>query len=164
MHTCILLQGLKRSWHSCLRWVNAGNKDTPSMHHPQRQNVTTCMVGLEKKNDHIRKYLTKKYSPQCAANCLQHAHSSGPCAIMCKSHAAHGALITCNMSCAMLYEGTAQLLSLTEFKSHSFKLYSIGWTIILTDEGGWKPEYWEKTPDNQLQKMPHTKARKFQPQ
>ena len=27
------------------------------------------------------------------------------------------------------YEGTAQLLSLTELKSHSFELYFIGWTI-----------------------------------
>ena len=29
---------------------------------------------------------------------------------------------------------------------------------------GRKPEYPEKTPDDQLQKMPHTKARKFPPQ
>ena len=30
---------------------------------------------------------------------------------------------------AMWYEGTAQLLSLTEFKSHLFDVYFIGWTI-----------------------------------
>ena len=29
---------------------------------------------------------------------------------------------------------------------------------------GRKPEYPEKTPNDELQKMPHTKARKFQPQ
>ena len=29
---------------------------------------------------------------------------------------------------------------------------------------GRKPEYLEKTPDDELQKMPHTKARKFKPQ
>ena len=29
---------------------------------------------------------------------------------------------------------------------------------------GRKPEYPEKTPDDELQKMPHTKARKFKPQ
>ena len=28
---------------------------------------------------------------------------------------------------------------------------------------GRKPEYWEKTPDDELLKMPHTKARKFKP-
>ena len=28
--------------------VNAGNKNTPSMHHPRRQNVTTLIVGLKK--------------------------------------------------------------------------------------------------------------------
>ena len=47
MHTCIPSQGLKRSWHSCPRQVTAGNKNTPSMHHPQRRNVTIAMVGLK---------------------------------------------------------------------------------------------------------------------
>ena len=58
MHTCISSRGLKRSWHSCPRQVNAGNKNTPSTHHPRRRNVTTLMVGLE--NSHIRKNLTQK--------------------------------------------------------------------------------------------------------
>ena len=68
-------------------------------------------------------------SPHSAANCLQHARSSGPGAIVCKSRATHRALITCNMSCyvrATWYEGTAQLLSSTELKSHSFQLYFVG--------------------------------------
>ena len=30
--------------------------------------------------------------------------------------------------------------------------------------GGGGPEYQEKTPDDELQKMPHTKAGKFKPQ
>ena len=46
MHTCISSHGLKRSWRSCPRRVNAGNKNTPSTHHPRRRNVTTLMVGL----------------------------------------------------------------------------------------------------------------------
>ena len=58
MHTCISSHGLKRSWRSCPRRANAGNKNTPSTHHPRRQNVTTLMVGL--KNGHIRKNLTQK--------------------------------------------------------------------------------------------------------
>ena len=65
-------------------------------------------------------------SPHCAANCLQHVRSSGPDAIECKSRAAHRALITCNMYCATWYEGTAQLLSWTELKSHFFFRYFIG--------------------------------------
>ena len=36
-------------------------------------------------------------SPHCATDCLQHVRSSGPDAIVCKSRAAHRALITCNM-------------------------------------------------------------------
>ena len=38
--------------------MNAGNKNTPSTHHPRRRNATTLMVGLE--NGHIRKNLTQK--------------------------------------------------------------------------------------------------------
>ena len=37
-------------------------------------------------------------SPHIATNCLQHARSSGPGTIVCKSRATHRALITCNMS------------------------------------------------------------------
>ena len=48
-------------------------------------------------------------SPRCAASCLQHVRSSGQGAIVCNSRATHPALITCNMSCATWYEGTAQL-------------------------------------------------------
>ena len=49
----------QKSWRSCPRRVNAGNKNTPSTHHPRRRNVTTLMVGL--KNGHIRKNLTQKW-------------------------------------------------------------------------------------------------------
>ena len=51
---------------------------------------------------------------------------SVPGAIVCQSRAAHPALITYNMPRATWYEGTAQLLSLTELKSHLFELYFIG--------------------------------------
>ena len=67
----------------------------------------------------VREFLQ---SPHSAANCLQHARSSDPGQIVCKSRATHRALITCNMC----YEGTAQLLSLTELKSHLFELYFVG--------------------------------------
>ena len=42
---CIPSHGLKWSWHSCPRQVNGGNKNTSTMHHPQKQNVTSSMVG-----------------------------------------------------------------------------------------------------------------------
>ena len=42
--------------------MNAGNKNTPSTHHPRRRNVTTLMVGL--KNGHIRKNLTQRVNPR----------------------------------------------------------------------------------------------------
>ena len=49
VHTFIPSYGLQRSWHSCPRRVNASNKNTSSVHHPQRRNVTASMVGLKKK-------------------------------------------------------------------------------------------------------------------
>ena len=61
---------------------------------------------------------------------------------------------------ATWYEGAAQLLSLTELKSHLFELYFIGWTIKPMKEGR-KSEYLEKTPGDEVQKMLQTTARKF---
>ena len=76
-------------------------------------------------------------SPHSAANCLQHVRSSGP--------RRNRVQITCNTSSAYhvqhvvlratWYEGTAQLFSLTELKSHLFELYFVG-RIIKPDEGG----------------------------
>ena len=60
MHTCIPLYGLKRSWHSHPRHVS--NENTPNMHHPQGQKVTTSMVRL--KNSHIWKILTSMVNPK----------------------------------------------------------------------------------------------------
>ena len=81
--------------------------------------------------------------------------------------------ITCNTSSvyhvqhvvlrATWYEGTAQLLSLTELKSHLFELYFIA-LIIKPMKEGRKPEYPEKTPGDELQKVPHTTARRFKSQ
>ena len=39
-------------------------------------------------------------SPHCVANCLQHARSNRPGAIMCKSRATHRAVITRSLQCA----------------------------------------------------------------
>ena len=60
-------------------------------------------------------------TPHCAANRLQHVHSSGPGAIVCKSRATHRALITCNMTWQSLNRIYLSFILLTE---------------PLTDEGG----------------------------
>ena len=73
-------------------------------------------------------------SPHCTGKCLQHALSSGQ-AQPCANHVHHiGGLLSCNMSCATWYEGTAQLLSLTELKSHLFSFILLA--EPLTAEGG----------------------------
>ena len=48
--------------HSIVGGVDAGNKNTLSMHHPRRRIVTTSMVGF--KNGHTRKNLTQNGEPQ----------------------------------------------------------------------------------------------------
>ena len=70
---------------------------------------------------------------------------------MHKSHATHQALITCIMSCATWYKGTAQLRSLTELKSHLFNLF-YGLKPLTDEGGGRKSEYPRKTPGGELQK------------
>ena len=81
--------------------------------------------------------------------------------------------ITCNTSSAYhvqhvvlratWYEGTAQLLSMTEFKSRLFEIL-LYWLNHDPMKEGRKLEYPEKTPGDELQKMPHTKARRFKPE
>ena len=45
--------------------MNAGNKNTPSVHHPQRGNVITSMVGLMKqKRSHVQKISPKIVNPR----------------------------------------------------------------------------------------------------
>ena len=147
MHTRISSHGLKRSWHSCPRRVNAGNKNTPSSHHPGRRNVTTLMVGL--KNGHIRKNLPQKWwTPEIY---LGNA----------KKKKKKKVLATCNFLCAKRYEGKVQSLSLTELNI-AFILALFNWLKPLTDEGG--KESWEKTLGDEFWKMPYTKARNFKTQ
>ena len=83
--------------------------------------------------DAIRDFLQ---SPHCAVSCLQHVHSSWP--------GRNRMQITCNTSSschvqyivlyATWYEGTAQLLSLIELKSHLLSFILLA--EPLTDEGG----------------------------
>ena len=75
-------------------------------------------------------------SPHCTTNRLQHVGSSSPGTIMYKLCATHQALITHIMLRAMRYAWSAQLLNLTDFKSHLFELSFIGWTIDRWRRGG----------------------------
>ena len=88
--------------------VNIQNYSTTEIHHKNNNN------RIERRN---WRFLL---SPRCAMNCLQHVRSSGPGAIVRKSCA------TCRVPLG-INEGTAQLLSLTECKSHLFELYFNYW-------------------------------------
>ena len=63
MHTCIPLHELKRSWHSCPRWVNASNKKH-TQHAPSTKTECDHLHGWikknKKKNSHIRENFTPK--------------------------------------------------------------------------------------------------------
>ena len=81
-----------------------------------------------------------------------------------QSRATHRALIraTCPITCHVV-RGDSSAIKF-EFNSLFFSfLFSF---ILLTEplKEGRKPEYQEKTPGDELQKMPHTKPRRFKPQ
>ena len=86
-----------------------------------RKHVRECITNLIliAFQGTIRDFLQ---SPHCAANRLQHVRSSGPGAIVCKSRAStsNAYHVQHVVLSATWYEGTAQLLSLTEFKSLLF--------------------------------------------
>ena len=73
--------------------------------------VTMTMKGV------IQDFLQ---SSHCTMDCLQYICSSGHCVIVCKSCSVHWVLFMCSMRHATWYEGAAQLLSLTDMKSHVF--------------------------------------------
>ena len=95
----------------------------------QPQNTKICYTSPEHRrdnnNDNNNRIERSKLrffpqSPHCVAKCLQHLRSSGQGTMVCKPRATRQALITCSMSSATWYKGTAQLLSLTEFTSYPF--------------------------------------------
>ena len=110
----------------------------------------------------IRNFLQ---SPHSAANCLQRVGSSGPGAIVCKSRATHRALITCkcHVTCHLVRRDSSAINFDRVEIAFIWAFYFIGWTMKPMKEGR-KPEYPEKTPGDELQKMPHTSARRFKPQ
>ena len=91
------------------------------------------------------------------ASCLQQVCSSGQGAIVFKSHATHRALITCNMQGRKCSGVTFDRVEIASTLALS---YWLNHELIKEER---KPEYPQKTPD-ELQKMSHTKARKFKPQ
>ena len=96
-------------------------------------------------------------SPHNAANCLQHVRSSGPGAIVCKSCATHRALITCkcHVTCHLVRRDSSAIKFDRVEIAFIWASFFIGWTINPMKEGR-KLEYPEKTPGDELQKMPHT--------
>ena len=151
-------------WWQSKAWDREAQENWTDGDSPQpwgrRWSISSIIIIIIAFKGAIRGFLQ---SPHSAANCLQHVRSS--VAQSCAKHVQH--IKRFSRASVMLratwYEGTAQLLSLTELKLHLFEFYFIGWTIKPMKEGR-KPEYPEKTPGDELQKMPHTTARRFKPQ
>ena len=102
-------------------------------------------------------------SPPCAANCLEHVHSSGPGVIMCKNHVRHIERLS-RATCLAPVErrDTSAIYFGRDEIAFSVALYLLA--EPLSDEGGEETGDPEKAPDDELQKMPHIKARKFKSQ
>ena len=69
-------------------------------------------------NHHCIERCKSRFLQSChnTTNCLQHIQLSGKGAVECKSRATHRALVTCNMSCATGYEGTAAVVDPSQIK------------------------------------------------
>ena len=70
----------------------------------QMNKGTNQLLLLYNNNNHNNICIQRRDSrflqfPYCGTNHLQHVLSSGPGAIVCKSHATHQVVITCNMLC-----------------------------------------------------------------
>ena len=64
-----------------------------------KTSVLMFPIFNDRNNDTERRNWRFLQSPHCAANCLQHVHSSGQGVIVC-NHVQHQALTMCNI-CAM---------------------------------------------------------------
>ena len=112
--------------------------------------VSCCPAGglsvfCSNSNNRIQRRNSRFWqSPHCAANRLQH-YAQAARVQSYANHVQHIERLSHATCCATWCEGIAQLLSLTELKSHLFELYFIGWIIKPMKEGR-KPEYPEKTP------------------
>ena len=92
-------------------------------------------------------------SPHSAVNCLQHARSSGLGAVVCKSRATHRALITCKcrVTCHLVRRDSSAI-KCDRIEIAFIWAYFVGWIIKPMKEGR-KPEYPEKTPGDELQRV-----------
>ena len=97
-------------------------------------------------------------SPHCATNRLHHVRNRVQ--ITCNTSSAYHVLHV--VLRATWNEGTAQLLNLTEFKSHLSELYFIGWTTNRRRRGGNRSTR-RKPLATSFRKCHNTKARRFKP-
>ena len=93
-------------------------------------------AGININSNNKRRIQDFLQSPHCTTKRLQHVHSCGLGAIVCKSHRALIIYVQHAVLYATWCEGTAQLLSLTEFKLHLSELNFIGWSIYPWGRGG----------------------------
>ena len=77
MHTRISSHGLKRSWRSCPRWVNAGNKKH-TQHAPSTKTECDYLNGWIKKRSHTQKSHPKVVNPRGIAGERKKKQNSHP--------------------------------------------------------------------------------------
>ena len=144
--------------HSCAYlFEKAQIKPSKDLRWPRCKCLSSFKGTKTEEESHSKAQFDFLQSPLCAANRLQHVRSSGPGAIVCKPGAAHRPLITRNM---VRRDSSAIKFDRVEI---AFILALFCWLNRLPMKEGRKPEYPEKTPGDELQKMPHTKARRLSP-
>ena len=104
--------------------------------HATHRALITCYMSCAHHMQHIERlsHATCRVHTTCNTSSAYHMLH-----VVCTPRATHRSFITCYMSCATWYDGTAQLLSLTELKSH-FILALFLLAEPLTDEV--MPVFW----------------------
>ena len=97
------MHGLRRSLRSCPRQVNAGNKNTPSTHHPRRRNVDYLNGWIKKKRSHMQKSHPKSGEPQ-RYSWGTHTHTHTKSMLNCLLVWSNGEMVclNCNKTCSKL--------------------------------------------------------------
>ena len=123
-------------------------------------------IGNNNNNNRIqRRYLRFFYNLLTAPQTISNTHNQVARVQSCANHVQHIERLsraTCCVTCHLVRRDNSAI-KFDRVDIAFICAYFVGWIIKPMKEGR-KPEYPEKTPGDELQKTPHSTARRFKPQ
>ena len=115
----------KHSVRSCKEHTNTGKAQCQVLQRTHRHKQSTVSDLVENNNNRIQRRYSRFFTIFLTApRTVSNTYAQVARAQSCANHVQHIKRLSC--ASATRYEGTAQLFSLTELKSHLFELYFIG--------------------------------------